>query len=140
MASTTQEQLSDLASKASAHVNNKEYEKAEPLYQRLIELRTKSEGSEATNGDKYNLAVCLVQQKKYAEAKPVLREVLQGLEARETGRDTPDFMEQEAATARNLAETLKALGKTEEGEKMQAKSEDMSAKATKNRGRDQAFV
>lgn len=134
MASTTQEQLSDLASKASAHMNKKEYEKAESLYQQLIDLRTKSEGSEATNGDKYNFAACLIQQKKYAEAEPVLREVLKGLEARETGRDTPEFMEQEVATARNLAETLKALGKTEEGEKMQAKSEEMYAKATKNRG------
>lgn len=134
MASTTQEQLTDLASKASAHVNNKEYEEAEPLYQQLIDHRTKSEGSEATYGDKYNLAVCLIQQKRYTEAEPVLREVLKGLEARETGRDTPDFMEQEAATTRNLAETLKALGKTEEGEKMQAKSEEMSAKAANNRG------
>lgn len=134
MASTTQEQLTDLASKASAHVDKKEYEKAEPLYQQLIEHHTKTEGSEATYGDKYNFAACLVQQKKYGEAEPVLRDVLKGLEARETGRDTPEFMEQEAATARNLAETLKALGKTEEGEKMQAKSEEMSAKATKNRG------
>lgn len=66
----------------------------------------------------YNHCATLVNEQKFDEAEPLLRKLLNDLEGRSEGRETRDFMLQEAGTLSLLGETLEGLGKGAEAATM----------------------
>lgn len=81
------------------------YTEAEQLYRRILHARSEAEGPDAARRDQFNLACVLVKKQNFAEAEPLLREVLTFLESR-SNRNRKHFKEQEAATMRLLAQAL----------------------------------
>lgn len=94
-------------------------------YERQVSI----EGPLAASREAYNLSAILVQQQKWTEAEPLLRELLKDLQERETGRETTNFILQEAATMRLLGSSLVGLGREEEGRRFIGDAEVMERQA-----------
>lgn len=92
-----QRSFDDMEEMATTHVDLKEYEKAEQLYREILTRRLEQEGIPATYRDMYNLAAMLVNNQKYEEALPLLRDLFMYLSQRTIGREMPEFMEQEVS-------------------------------------------
>lgn len=97
--------------------------------ERRAELEKQMSAGEDTLREMYNLSSVLVHRQKWVEAEPLLRKLLRELQERETGRETSNFMFQEAGTMRLLASSLTGLGQETEGNEMLGEAEAMRRRA-----------
>jgi hypothetical protein len=112
---TTFTPLNDLYTQAEHHISLSQFSQAESFLHRILITRTALEGVDGSVRDKFNLAAVLVQQQKFAEAEPLLRQVLQFLRGRDSAeRETRHWSEQEVATGRLLMSALEGQGKVGE--------------------------
>ena len=108
---TSREEAADLTT--GGHLNL-----AEENYRYIVDTIQQHEGTEATYADRYNLSNVLVMQHKYAEAEPILRDMLSYLAKRPVDNDSGHFLEQEEGTIRMLVESVKGQGRDEEAKKL----------------------
>ncbi|CAD0110317.1 unnamed protein product [Aureobasidium uvarum] len=78
-------------------------------------------GQDATHSDRYNLCNNLVQQQKYTEAEPTLKDLLVWLAKRpvldaNSGHLQTHFLDQEAGTMVLLLQSLRGQGRDEEAD------------------------
>jgi hypothetical protein len=99
-------------------INSHEYNSAEEAYHHIIDKIQQHEGQEATYMDRYNLSNVLVLQRKYAEAEPILRDMLNFLVKRNVGVDNGHFLEQEHGTVGLLIQSIRGQGRTGEADKL----------------------
>jgi tetratricopeptide (TPR) repeat protein len=108
---------------AGLYFNLKQYEQAEQTYKMMNQLGSIWNGEDSIwdTRTSYNLPAVLVAQKKYAEAEPILRRHLPGIESRTRpdGTDKQDlshFLQQDIGSKRLMVETLNGLGKYDEAD------------------------
>jgi hypothetical protein len=103
-------------------INNMQYDRAEQAYRYIIDTIQVYEGQDATYLDRYNLSNVLVLQRKYAEAEPILRDMLNFLVQRDVGIDDGRFLEQERGTVGLLIQSIGGQRRTEEADKLMAEN------------------
>jgi tetratricopeptide (TPR) repeat protein len=113
--------LNDLSTQAEYHTSLSQLSQAEHFLRQILITRTALEGADASVRDKFNLAAVMVQQQKFAEAEPLLRQVLQFLQGRDGAkREMRHWVDQEVATTRLLGLALKGQGKVEEARELRS--------------------
>jgi hypothetical protein len=121
----TQTQSAITASRANAShlTTTNQFNLAEQAYRHIIDTIQQHQGQEATYLDRYNLSNVLVLQHEYAEAEPILRDMLNFLAKRNVDADSSHFLKQERGTVGLLVQSIRGQGRTGEADKLMADAE-----------------
>jgi tetratricopeptide (TPR) repeat protein len=121
--------LSVVEELAGQYFHLKEYEQAEQTYKMMNQLGSTWNGEDSIWDTRtaYNLPAVLVAQKKYAEAEPILRQLLVAVESRTrpdgtNKEDLSIFLQQDIGSRRLMVETLNGLGKHDEADPIAKKA------------------
>jgi hypothetical protein len=120
MDAETQADIKSYRDSAIRSINNLEFNSAEQAYRHIIDTVQEHEGQDATYLDRYNLSNVLVLQRKYVQAEPILRDMLNFLVKRDVGADSAHFLEQERGTVGLLIQSIRGQGRTAEANKLMA--------------------
>jgi hypothetical protein len=123
MNAETQVAIKSYRDTASHLTNTNQFNLAEQAYRHIIDTIQQHEGQEATYLDRYNLSNTLVLQHKYAEAEPILRDMLNFLAKRNVDDDSAHFLEQERGTVSLLVQSIRGQGRTGEADKLMVDAE-----------------
>jgi hypothetical protein len=118
----TQDAITRSRDRAAHLTTTKQFALAEETYHHIIDTVQQHEVIEATYADRYNLSNVLVMQHKYAEAEPILRDLLNYLAKRPVGDESNHFLEQEAGTIQLLVQSIRGQGRNAEADKLMADS------------------
>jgi hypothetical protein len=122
MDAQTQDAITRSRDEAAHLTTTKQLPLAEQTYHHIIDTVQQHEGQEATYADRYNLSNILLMQHKYAQAEPILRDLLNYLAKRHVDDHSGHFLEQEAGTIQLLVQSIRGQGRNAEADKLLADS------------------